>query len=126
MTDWVLDASALIALINEEPGNEVVDKAVRDGAAISTTNLAEVISRMVTLGMPATAAAQAASIQNLAIVELSRAIAESAGGRHAELRRRNIALADVICLETARALGATAVTADRAWADLPDQVRIIR
>src|SRR6266498_694456 len=43
----VLDASALLALINEEPGRDRVIEAVTAGAFVSTVNWAEVLSKLV-------------------------------------------------------------------------------
>ena len=42
----VLDASAVLALLNDEEGGEVVTDAIADGAAISVVNLAEVLSKV--------------------------------------------------------------------------------
>ena len=49
MTEVVLDASAVIALINKEPGADVVD-AVLDEAVISAVNLSEVIAVLTDAG----------------------------------------------------------------------------
>lgn len=46
----VLDASALLALWLDEPGADLVEAAVSEGAAISTVNLAEVLSVVVRAG----------------------------------------------------------------------------
>lgn len=43
----VVDSSAVIAALTSEPGHELVDAAIGDGAAISAVNLAEVVSVMV-------------------------------------------------------------------------------
>jgi ribonuclease VapC len=40
----VLDASALLAHLRDEPGADVVAEAIASGAVISTVNLAEVFS----------------------------------------------------------------------------------
>ena len=42
----VLDASAVLAVILEEPGADVVVEALRSGAAMSTVNVAEVAARL--------------------------------------------------------------------------------
>lgn len=124
--DWVLDASAVLALVNGERGGEEVLRLVTPDTVIPSVNLVEAISRLVGLGMSTEVAAAAAQLRQTTVFGLQLEIAAAAGGRHAALRLRGFSLADVICLETARALGATAVTADRSWAELPDQVRIIR
>ena len=47
----VLDASALLAYLRDEPGAEVVSDTIADGAVISTVNLAEVFSRAADRGV---------------------------------------------------------------------------
>jgi PIN domain nuclease of toxin-antitoxin system len=47
----VLDASALLALLNDETGTDLVRELLPD-ALISTVNLAEVVTRLSLLGMP--------------------------------------------------------------------------
>ncbi|MCH7746412.1 MAG: VapC toxin family PIN domain ribonuclease, partial [Chloroflexi bacterium] len=51
MPEFVLDASALLALLNAEPGAELVSEALPH-AAISTINLSEVVAKLVEAGMP--------------------------------------------------------------------------
>lgn len=51
MSEMVLDASALLALLNVEPGSEVVEKAI-PGAAISAVNLSEVVASTVKPNCP--------------------------------------------------------------------------
>ena len=51
MSEVVLDASALIAVLREEPGAAAVE-AVLDDAAISTVNLSEVQAKLVERGTP--------------------------------------------------------------------------
>ena len=50
----ILDASAVLALLNAEPGASVVAGAVSD-AAISAVNLSEVVAKLIEGGMPAEA-----------------------------------------------------------------------
>ena len=52
MSKSVLDASALLALLNEEPGAEKVAQAVSQGALVSTVNLSEVVGKLCEAGMP--------------------------------------------------------------------------
>ncbi len=46
----VLDASALLALINAEPGGDVVAAALPE-ASISVINLTEVVTKMIDIGI---------------------------------------------------------------------------
>ncbi len=41
MSKIVLDASALLALLNEEPGSEQVARLIEEGASMSTVSLLE-------------------------------------------------------------------------------------
>ena len=45
MSEVVLDASAMLAFLNEEPGSEVVASYL-DKAAMSTINLSEVVAKL--------------------------------------------------------------------------------
>ena len=40
---WVLDASAVLAVLGGEPGADLVKATLNDGAAISSVNLCEVV-----------------------------------------------------------------------------------
>ena len=51
MTELILDASAILALLNQETGAEVVQAALAY-AKVSTVNLAEVVTRLSLMGMP--------------------------------------------------------------------------
>ena len=46
----ILDASALLAHLNDEPGADVVEDALMKGAAMSAVNLAEVLSKLAEIG----------------------------------------------------------------------------
>lgn len=46
----VLDASAVLALLQDEPGADIVEDAIDDDAIISAANLAEVLTKMVDAG----------------------------------------------------------------------------
>ena len=45
VSEVVLDASALMALLNSEPGGEMVAEAIRE-AAISAVNFSEVVAKL--------------------------------------------------------------------------------
>ena len=48
----VIDASALLALLQDENGADEVVEAIADGAAISTVNLSEVLAKLAEHGQP--------------------------------------------------------------------------
>ncbi len=51
MRDYVLDASALLALLNAEKGAEIV-QGLLSKSIVSTVNLAEVVTRLSIAGIP--------------------------------------------------------------------------
>lgn len=52
MSSAVLDASALLALVNLEEGSKQVAELVAVGATISAVNLSEVVAKLSLVGMP--------------------------------------------------------------------------
>jgi|GEM_PF-6121937 len=52
MSDFVADAWAILALLNEDTGSEAVADAVTRGVAISTVNLSEVVAKLADAGVP--------------------------------------------------------------------------
>jgi ribonuclease VapC len=110
----VLDASAVLALLFEEPGAEVVRAQLRTGV-IGAANLAEVLAKLSDHGLPAVEAVRAVTILGLEVAPMT----ETQAGRSAELRPMTravgLSLGDRACLALAAELGAPALTADRGW-----------
>jgi PIN domain nuclease of toxin-antitoxin system len=116
----VLDASALLAHLRDEPGADVVAEAVAGGAAISAVNLAEVFSRAADRGAdPATLAAELTRIGLLdgaiTVEPFTAADAIEMARLRPLTRVAGLSLGDRACLALARRLGAPALTADAAW-----------
>ena len=117
MSEIVLDASALMAVLREEPGAAAVE-AVLDHAAISAVNLSEVQAKLVERGTAADLAWSSLVELDLEVVPFDAAQARVAGDLRTLTRARGLSLGDRACLALARALGLPAMTADRAWAGL--------
>jgi ribonuclease VapC len=116
----VLDASALLAHLRDEPGADVVAEAIASGAVISTVNLAEVFSRVADRGDdPAKLAAeltQSGLLDGAITVEpFTAADAIDAGRLRPLTRDAGLSLGDRACLALARRLDAPALTADTDW-----------
>jgi PIN domain nuclease of toxin-antitoxin system len=124
----VLDASALLALIHEEPGADLVAEAMT-GAVIGTANLAEVIGKLVDAQIDASAIRHLVVAAGVTIEPLTADDAELAGALRAITGGRQLSLGDRCCLALAlRCTPPIVMTADRVWADLdlPIEVRLLR
>ncbi len=67
MSKVILDASALLALLNDEPGADEVAQYI-PGAPISTVNLSEAVAKSADSGMPEDAIREAIGILELIVV----------------------------------------------------------
>lgn len=119
----LLDASALLALFLQEPGQDIVAE-LAPRSFIASANLIEVLSHR---------AVDHASVQlsldllQLTVLPMGRAEADIAGlllRRH----RGKLSLGDCACIATAELHRLPVLTADRIWATLPlpVEVRLIR
>lgn len=123
----VLDASALLALLDGEPGQETVAPLI-PGAVIGTVNLAEVVGKLAERGMLEAEIREALDGLALGVQPVDEAIAYATGMLRPATREYGLSLGDRACLALAATLGLPAYTADRVWAelDLDIQVRLIR
>ena len=127
-TSCVLDASALLAAALDEPGRERVLTGIRNGAAVSAVNLAEVATRLMDLGFSAESVPEFISAYRLSIEEFSAADAWRCATLRPSTRSAGLSLGDRACLALAERLRLPALTADRAWRslDIGVHVEVIR
>jgi ribonuclease VapC len=119
---FVLDASALLSILQDEPGQERVNR-ILDRSRIHAVNVAEVIGRLVRAGMPAENAFAALRDLHLEIDEdFGEAQAEFCGALLGTRRDLGLSLGDCICITMAAWLGAVAVTSDQSWKRLDGTV----
>lgn len=125
VSEWVLDASALLAFIKDEPGAGQVMESLAEEAFIGAVNLAEVVSKLVDDGWaePGIHAAIATSLTE--VIALDEETAYEAGLLRGHTRHAGLSLGDRACLALARRLGAPVLTADRSWQQLDVGVRIV-
>jgi PIN domain nuclease of toxin-antitoxin system len=114
----VLDASALLAVLNGEPGADKLTVELLSTAASSTVNLAEVQSKLVDRGLNPDRAWAATMTPVAEAIPFTTEHAKAAGGLIAETRALGLSLGDRACLALARALKAPVYTADRSWKNL--------
>jgi ribonuclease VapC len=127
MNDCVLDASAVLALLNQEPGADLVQEMLSQ-AVISTVNLTEVVTRLTAKGMPETEIRDVLSLLGLTSVPFDQESAIQSGLLYTATHAAGLSSGDRACLTLARNMNAIAFTADRAWQslDIGVQVRLIR
>ena len=123
MSDVILDASALLAVLLDEPGGAEVAHRI-EGASISSVNLAEVVGRLVDGGAPAATCREVLSALDLRVVPFDEDAAHAAGALRPLTRRAGLSLGDRACLALAMQLDGTALTADRAWKSLRVGVKV--
>lgn len=116
--DYLLDASALLALLLGEFGSEQVS-AILDRSFIHSVNVAEVIQKLVREGVPREEALLSVEELQLHIIpELTLTEAAVCGELIAAARKQGLGLGDCICLTVAGTRNAVAVTAERLWKTL--------
>lgn len=123
----VLDASAVLAVINGEPGGALVKDRLA-GASMSIVNAIEVSIKLVDKGLPPGRAWEVLDLLGITFTDLDFSLAAGAVELRSKTRDRGLSLADGVCLALAIREGLPALTADRAWAtlDLPCPVELIR
>ena len=115
----VLDASALLALVNQEPGWEVVARAAAgDDATISAVNYSEVLQKSSRVGIGAEEIDRGLDELGITVTPFGRLDARLAASfyRH----RSNLSLADGVRLALGRSLSDPTCTTDRDrenWSD---------
>ncbi len=113
----VLDASAVLAILNDEPGAEIA-LARLDEAIMSAVNATEVVTRLVDSGLPSAEAWEALALLDIPIRPFDAETARLAADLRLATRSRGLSLGDRACLALAIAERGTAMTADQAWMSL--------
>jgi ribonuclease VapC len=116
----VYDASALLALLNGEPGaDKVLAALAADEAAVASVNFAEVISKLIDRGVPQADAMTSWRALEVKVLPVDEPLALAAASLRPSTRVLGLSLGDRCCLALAASLeGTRIVTADRAWAKL--------
>jgi len=121
MSEVVLDASALLALLNDEPGAAKVAEVLGE-ARMSSVNLAEVVSHFIHAGMPAAEVDAMLHPLPVEIVAADQGLAHIAGRLRAVTASAGLSLGDRFCLALAKRDRLPAMTADKQWRTVAEAV----
>lgn len=116
-SNTVIDASAVLALLNDEPGAAAVEARLAAGI-LSTVNLAEVISVLADNGVPDAEIRFAISALGLVSVAFDVEMAHLTGALRPKTKAFGLSLGDRACLALALHSSFSVLTADRSWKDL--------
>jgi PIN domain nuclease of toxin-antitoxin system len=123
VSSFVLDASAVLALLNEEPGKDRVEQAMGD-CSISAVNYCEVIGKLIDAGVPNDDARDTLDLLDMEIVDFDEELGFQAASIMPATRRFGLSLGDRCCLALGSARKATILTGDRSWARLKIGVKV--
>jgi len=128
MNKIVLDASALLAVLNREPGADRLTSEMLSAATSSTVNLAEVQGKLVSMGLAPGDAWEATLSPIREATAFTAEQAEAAGNLITKTRPLGLSLGDRACLALAMVLKAPVYTADKSWKKLKlgVPIRLIR
>ena len=124
MSRVVLDASAILAVINAEPGAEKLIPDLLATAVGSAVNLAEVQTKLVTRGWPSEEAWEDATSPVREVLSFDEQQARIAGDLVTHTQSLGLSLGDRACLALAMTLNIPVYTAEKAWKKLKVGVRI--
>jgi ribonuclease VapC len=124
----VLDSSAILALIFEEPGRELVAELLNDAIALSTVSLAEAHTKLIQRGTASEQAWTGITSLGCELSAFSIEQARIAAELIASTRPYGLSLGDRACLALAIERKAKVYTTDRTWKNLSlgIEVEVIR
>jgi len=122
--DAVLDASALIALLRDEPGADMVERLL-GRAVVSAVNWTEVLQRYRAAGVATADKRESVEALGVKIERFTSDDADTVAELWQPTRPAGLSLADRACLALARRLDLPAHTADRDWRKLDVGVEVV-
>ncbi len=117
MSDYVLDSSAVLALLFQEKGMELIER-ILDRSIIGRVNESEILTKLVARGSSISEASDELGELKLAVAELNEIQSRKIAELRPPTKHLGLSLGDRACLALAIQENATAVTADRIWKDL--------
>lgn len=128
-TGYVLDSSALLAWMFNEPGKEAVSKALKKGCLMNTVNWSEVVQKANERGIETQLLYERLREKQvlnvvLHMVEHTEALAVKAGELLPTTKQFGLSLGDRSCLALAHHKNLAVVTADTVWKELEEMLNL--
>ena len=125
----ILDSSAVLAVLRDETGANVVLESLPDGV-ICAINLGEVVQVQIREGKTREQATAVINELQIPVVDVDADLAIYAADLRMKVLKQGISQADSICLALAKREGAVALTGVRKWLEVAEalgvEVRLIR
>ena len=124
---WVVDASAVLAAIQDEQGGEYVKKHI-DRCVISSVNWSEVLQKLSISGGEVDKIDTYLNALGLRVVNFTEDDGKLSAALWTNCKSLGLSLADRACLATGIRLKTKIITADRVWKKLEinNQIHLIR
>lgn len=115
----ILDASAILAFLNGEPGGDTVGLALQAGdCCVTAANHCEVVTKALDRGVEVSALMQLLAQLDYTVIDVTAEDGMVAGLMRPSTRALGLSLGDRLCLAAAKRLHAPVLTADRPWLGL--------
>ena len=122
---YVMDASAILALMQAEKGWEVVDNLIREQQCVaSCVNIAEVGTRMIDKGLAPSQLERTLKELDIQPVDFDLEQSTLCAELRLSTKFAGLSLGDRACLALTKLMDGTAVTSDRAWLDITEVTQI--
>ncbi|MEO8660051.1 MAG: PIN domain-containing protein [Bryobacteraceae bacterium] len=113
--EFCLDASALLALMQQEPGFEIV-AATLDRAVMHSVNVLEVLRKLTRNGLPPEVAVELFEELHINVIEqISMRHLKAATALIDQSKSLRLSLGDCVCLMLGEELNCTILTSEKSW-----------
>jgi len=122
----IADSSALLVLLQAEPGWETVESYLPN-LALSAVNFSEVVAKLAERGIPENKVLEVLNGLSLQIIPFDEEQAVRSGMLRPLSRPFGLSLGDRVCVALGVFLNLPILTADKAWESLPvGDIRLVR
>ena len=118
-----MDASAILAVLNDESGADIVLAAL-DRSVISSVTLTEVAAKLADGGADESSVRRTVGKLGMRVSAFDEDQAYRAGMMRPVTRNLGLSLGDKACLALAQSTALSVLTADRMWARVPINIEI--